>query len=64
MKDDTKPMHQSLLPPADNKFHVGNGDDGKHYWLTPPELLDQLAAEHGRSILTRARSRNRNPSMG
>ena len=47
MKDDTKPMHQSLLPPADNKFHVGNGDDGKHYWLTPPELLDQLAAEHG-----------------
>lgn len=47
MKDDTKPTHQSLLPPADNKFHVGNGEDGKHYWLTPPELLDQLAAEHG-----------------
>lgn len=47
MKDDTKPMHQSLLPPADNKFHVGNGEDGKHYWLTPPELLSQLAAEHG-----------------
>ena len=47
MKDDTKPMHQSLLPPAENKFHVGNGEDGKHYWLTPPELLDQLAAAHG-----------------
>ncbi len=29
MKDDTKPMHQSLLPPAGNKFHVGNGEDGK-----------------------------------
>jgi hypothetical protein len=23
--------------PEDNKFHVGNGGDGKHYWLTPPE---------------------------
>ena len=33
MKDDTKPMHQSLLPPAENKFHVGNGDDGKHWRL-------------------------------
>jgi hypothetical protein len=22
--------------PSDNKFHVGNGGDGKHYWLTPP----------------------------
>jgi hypothetical protein len=27
--------HQSPLVPADNKFHRGNGDDGKHYWLTP-----------------------------
>lgn len=25
--------HQSQLPPAANKFHVGNGEDGKHYWL-------------------------------
>lgn len=29
--------HQSLLLPEDNKFHKGNGDDGKHYWLTPWE---------------------------
>ena len=30
--------HQSQLHPAENKFHVGNGDDGKHDWLTPPDL--------------------------
>lgn len=28
-------LHQSQLQPHENKFHVGNGDDGKHYWLTP-----------------------------
>jgi hypothetical protein len=37
--------HQSQLQPADNKFHVGNGDDGKHYWLTPPALYAALDAE-------------------
>jgi hypothetical protein len=37
--------HQSQLPPAENKFHVGNGDDGKHYWLTPPALYASLDAE-------------------
>ena len=37
--------HQSQLRPADNKFHVGNGDDGKHYWLTPPALYAALDAE-------------------
>jgi hypothetical protein len=38
-------LHQSLLPPAENKFHKGNGDDGKHYWLTPADLYARLNAE-------------------
>jgi hypothetical protein len=37
--------HQSKLLPHENKFHVGNGDDGKHYWLTPPDLYAVLDAE-------------------
>lgn len=38
-------MHQSQTLPSDNKFHRGNGADGKHYWLTPPELYGVLDAE-------------------
>lgn len=37
--------HQSKLAPEDNKFHVGNGSDQKHYWLTPDELYEQLNTE-------------------
>jgi hypothetical protein len=38
-------QHQSQLTPNKNKFHLGNGDDGKHYWLTPPDVYARLDAE-------------------
>lgn len=30
------------LHPKDNKFHKGNGEDKKHYWLTPKNLFEKL----------------------
>lgn len=30
------------LPPSENKFHKGNGVDGKHYWVTPSDLYTEL----------------------
>jgi len=33
------------LIPQDNKFHKGNGSDGKHYWITPPDLKHSLQQE-------------------
>lgn len=39
------PKHQSQLEPQNNKFHKGNGEDQKHYWLTPPDLMESLQLE-------------------
>jgi hypothetical protein len=33
------------MQPDENKFHRGNGDDGKHYWLTPADVMEKLNAE-------------------
>jgi len=35
------------LDPELNKFHQGNAADGKHYWLTPPDVYDLLDGEFG-----------------
>ena len=33
------------MKPKDNKFHKGNPQDGKHYWLTPKDLYESLDSE-------------------
>jgi hypothetical protein len=33
------------MKPKNNKFHKGNKIDGKHYWLTPDDLMEQLNNE-------------------
>jgi hypothetical protein len=33
--------------PAKNSFNAGNALDGKHYWLTPPDLMDKVVAVMG-----------------
>jgi len=43
-------MQQTFLKPvikniAGTKFADGNGDDNKHYWLTPPDLYKKLDDE-------------------
>ena len=27
-------------------FHLGDGDDGQHYWLTPPQLFESLNEQY------------------
>jgi hypothetical protein len=39
------PPHQTRTMTTENKFYTGNRSDGKHYWLTPPDLYASLHAE-------------------
>jgi hypothetical protein len=38
-------MVKVVKDPNKNKFKTGNPKDGKHYWLTPPDLYNQLNEE-------------------
>ena len=46
-QDKSKPPPFYLRSPdcIDNKFHNGNGEDGKHYWLIPADLMAALQDE-------------------
>src|SRR5690349_8743306 len=34
------------VPVAENKFNGGSKEDGKHYWLTPPDVYGKLDAQY------------------
>jgi hypothetical protein len=36
-----------LKPLEQNNYNRGNPKDGRHYWLTPPDLLQRIKAEFG-----------------
>lgn len=38
-------IRQGSKIPSENKFHKGNRSDGKHYWLTPDDLMEKLNNE-------------------
>jgi hypothetical protein len=37
---------ERTIPTTQNKFHTGNNADGKHYWLTPPDVYAKLDAQY------------------